>query len=287
MFWAVLRLDIAVIIIHILALTLLMKKKQNNVKGCQRTLLIALCMTELSYAVLNIGLELLFNTEIGDILFTFTLTCVLLLYVFIMFLITIDRFLEFYLNIKYKILWSPKKTMLALLFGVIISLFSLIPSYLVGISKTYDFLILYMFPLSEAIFFIVASSIYFYNTKQVLRHRRNILQLQKQLQSNNKVVHHGEAENRFKIFLPTLIILTFILFMVGSSILSLLDHFEIYKGAAISFILIPIGYIVDPIIYIYNLKPIRSEFKRIVRRYNFIYPGYFNNLLHLFSSKIV
>ena len=273
MFWAVLSLDIAVIIIYILALTLLMKIKQNNMKRCQRTLLIVLCMTELSYAGLNIGLELSFDTEIEDILFTFTLTCVLLLYVFIMFLITIDRFLEIYLNIKYRILWSPKKTMLALLFVVIISLFSLIPSYLVGISKTYDFLILYMFPLSEAIFFIVASSIYFYITKQVLRHRRNILQLQKQLQSNNKVVHHGEAENRFKMFVPTLIIVTFILFMVGSSILSLLDHFAIYKGAAISFILILIGYIVDPIIYIYNLKPIRPEFKKIVRRYNFIYPG--------------
>ena len=103
-------------------------------KGCQRTLLIALCITELSYSVLNIGLELPFNIQVGNVLFTFTLMCVLLLYVFIMFLITIDRFLEIYLNIKYRILWPPEKTMLILLFGVIISLFSLIPSYLVGTS---------------------------------------------------------------------------------------------------------------------------------------------------------
>ena len=272
-FRAVLSLDVAVILIHILNLTLLLKIKQNNVKGCQRTLLIALCITELSYAVLNIGLELSFNTEIGNVLLTFTLMCVLLLYVFIMFLITIDRFLEIYLNIKYRILWSPKKTMLILLFGVIISLFSLIPSYLVGTSNTYNFAVLYMFPLSEAIFVIVASSIYFYITKQVLRHRKNILRLQKQLQSNNQVVHHGGAENRFKVLVPTLIIVTFILFMVGSSILSLLDHFDIYKGAAISFILIPIGYIVDPIIYIQNLKPVKSEFKRFICRCNFIYPS--------------
>ena len=59
--------------------------------------------------------------------------------------------------------------------------------------------------------------------------------------------------------------------MAGSSFLSLLDHFDIYKGAAISFILIPISYIVDPIIFIYNLKPVRSEFKRLIPRYNFIY----------------
>ena len=138
-------------------------------KGCQRTLLIALCITELSYAVLNIGLELSFNTEIGNVLFTLTLMCVLLLYVFIMFLITIDRFLEIYLNIKYRILWSPKKTMLSLLFGVIISLFSLIPPYLVGTSKTYNFAVLYMFPLSEAIFVIVASSIYFSHCQASLK----------------------------------------------------------------------------------------------------------------------
>ena len=222
--------------------------------------------------MLNIGLELSFNTEIGNVLFTLTLMCVLLLYVFIMFLITIDRFLEIYLNIKYRILWSPKKTMLSLLFGVIISLFSLIPPYLVGTSKTYNFAVLYMFPLSEAIFVIVASSIYFFHiAKQVLRYRRNILRLQKQLQSNNQAVHHGGAENRFKILVPTLIIVTFILFMVGSSILSLLDHFDIYKAAAISFILIPISYIVDPIIYIHNLKPVKSEFKRFICRCNFIY----------------
>lgn len=115
-FRAVLSLDVAVILIHILHLTLLLKIKQNNVKGCQRTLLIALCITELSYSVLNIGLELPFNTQVRNVLFTFTLMCVLLLYVFIMFLITIDRFLEIYLNIKYRILWSPEKTMLILLF---------------------------------------------------------------------------------------------------------------------------------------------------------------------------
>lgn len=123
----------------------------------------------MSYAVLNIGLELSFNTEIGNVLFTLTLMCVLLLYVFIMFLITIDRFLEIYLNIKYRILWSPKKTMLILLFGVIISLFSLIPPYLVGTSKTYNFAVLYMFPLSEAIFVIVASSIYFLHYQASLK----------------------------------------------------------------------------------------------------------------------
>ena len=263
----VLSLDIAVILIHTLALTLLLKIKKYNVKGCQRLLLIALSVIELSYAVVNIGKELSLYKKmegVAEVLSVFSLMYIFLVYVFIMFLITIDRFLEIYLNIKYRILWSPKKTMFILLFGVILSFFALIPSYVNGQPKTYSFTITYMFPVTEAIFVIVASSIYFYITKQVLRHRKKTLRLRKQLQANNRISHQRETHNRFKLFVPTLIIATFILFMVGSNILSLCGHLQQLNTEAIAFILIPIGYIVDPIIYIFNLKPVRILFKSMI-----------------------
>ena len=50
----VVTLDITVIAIHILAVTLLVRLKQNNVKGSQKILLIALCVTELTYALIDI-----------------------------------------------------------------------------------------------------------------------------------------------------------------------------------------------------------------------------------------
>ena len=87
-------------------------KKKYNAKGCQRVLLIALSVIELSYAVGNIRQELSYykNMEvIAESLSIFNLIYIFLVYVFIMFLITMHRFLEIYLNIKYRILWSPKK----------------------------------------------------------------------------------------------------------------------------------------------------------------------------------
>ena len=106
----VLSLDIAVILTHTLTLALLMKIKKYDVKGCQRVLLIALSVIELSYTVGNIGQELSYykNMEvIAESLSIFNLIYIFLVYVFIMFLITMHRFLEIYLNIKYRILWSP------------------------------------------------------------------------------------------------------------------------------------------------------------------------------------
>ena len=79
-------------------------------------------MIELSYAVVNIGKELSFYKKmegIAEVLSIFSLMYIYLVYVFIMFLIAIDRFLKIYLNIKYRILWSPEKKMVILLFGVI------------------------------------------------------------------------------------------------------------------------------------------------------------------------
>ena len=42
-----------VIVIHVLALTLLVVLKQNNLKGSQKLLLIALSVTELTYALMD------------------------------------------------------------------------------------------------------------------------------------------------------------------------------------------------------------------------------------------
>ena len=46
-------LNTVVIVIHVLALTLLVVLKQNNLKGSQKLLLIALSVTELTYALMD------------------------------------------------------------------------------------------------------------------------------------------------------------------------------------------------------------------------------------------
>ena len=279
--WVVLTiivLDILVILTHTLALVLLFSVRQNNVQGSQKTLLIALCMTELTYIIINMGelfCRLMKLGDVANVLFILCLPCLLLLYVFIMFLITIDRFLEIYLNIKYRILWTTKKTKLLLLFALTISFLSFAPSYLSGLKKVIEFVNLYISPILEGTFIVTASVVYIYIVKQAQRHRRSTKRLRRQLEENNIIVHYKERNNRFKIVVPTIIIVTFVFFMVGANSITLFASFKNINSNVkkIPLILIPAGFVADSIIYIFNLKAVRSTLrKKILGQNNAHFP---------------
>ena len=263
----ILILDFIVILIHILTLTLLTTVKQNNVQGSQKILLIALCVTELTYAVVNLGAISFAFMEMKDVyeaLLILIFPCLLLLHAFLMYLITVDRVLEIYLNIKYNIVWSPKKTMFVILLTLTSSFLSLIPSYVIGLQKMIFFSNVYIFPILEAIFIIAASVVYNYIIKKVLQYRRNNTRLRKQLQENHKGVHHTNFKNPLKIFAPALIIVTFVLFMVGSNAAAVFATFKKAKRDVkiIPFILLPAGFVADAVIYIFNLISVRLSLRR-------------------------
>ena len=72
-------------------------------------------------------------------------------------MITIDRFLENYLNIKYSIYWSAKKTKVALLVALLICFLSFIPLFTVQLSSRTAFgklVTYYIFPTLSLIFLI-------------------------------------------------------------------------------------------------------------------------------------
>ena len=138
--------------------------------------------------------------------------------------IVVDRFLEIYLNIKYNILWSSKKTKIVLLIGLAICCLLFIPFIIMELRIGYitgDTVSLFIYPVIELIFVIIFSVSYFYIIRQVLRYRRNAKKLEKQLSRNSQIVHHKQSNNRFKLFVSTLIVVTFLLFMIGPSILRL------------------------------------------------------------------
>ena len=162
---AVLSIDLVVIFTHILALVLLFTVKQNNVQGSQKILLIALCMTELTFAVVNFSEELCCIVKLqkaANALYIFLFASVSTMCILIMFLITVDRFLVIYLNIKYDILWSPKKAMIVLSVLLIVCSLLLAPSYVIGLKKVERIGSLYIIPIFEAIFIISASATSFY-----------------------------------------------------------------------------------------------------------------------------
>ena len=270
----VFALDVVVILINILALVLLTYSKKNNLRGSQRILLIALCATELVYSATDLVGYVFYvmNMREGLIaLLSSNSTSVTFFYVTIMILIPIDRYLEIHLNIKYNIHWSPNKTKIVLTVALALCIVLFIPLYLVKLQKVYPLqkiLVFYINPILQLIFIIVASFSYFYIIRQVLRHRKNIRTLEQQLKRNNTAAYNMPVSNRFKIILPSLIIITFILFMIGSNIIRILLSLNMISkvGSYIAYIFIPAGFIADPVIYIFSLKSVKQSIKGVTRR---------------------
>ena len=264
-------LNALVVVIQTLALSLLVTLKQKSLKGSQKLLLIALSVVELTYALVDIVTQICHSLRLNSgtiVLLIFNSTTVTFMYIFIMTCIVIDRFLEIYLNIKYKLLWSVQKTKNVLLVGLAFCFFLIIPFYIVGMKwprHATDIVYLYMYPVFELIFVIIATFSYYYITNQVLKCRRYLKKLEKHLSRNNRIVFHKQSKNQFKLLVPILIIVTFLLFMVGSNILRLfvvLKRLNQDVGYKISLVLIPVGLIADPIIYIFSLKAVRLAVTR-------------------------
>ena len=75
------------------------------------------------------------------------------------------------------------------------------------------------------------------------------------------VVHHRQPNNRFKLLVPTLIIITFLLFTVGPNIIRIFvmrgDISTI--GYGIAYMFVPLGFVADAFIYIFNLNVVRKK----------------------------
>lgn len=68
-------LDVVVTLIHTIALIILIFLKQGYVTGSQKFLLIALCSTELTYAVIDIGLAC---GTLFDMIWSMVVVCIVL-----------------------------------------------------------------------------------------------------------------------------------------------------------------------------------------------------------------
>ena len=252
---------------------MLISVKTNNVRGSQKLLLLVLCVTELTFSILDInnkGLHLLEYTEYRYIWWMFSISSAVIMYMFVMTLITIDRFMDIYLNIKYDIHWYAKSTKIALTAAFVVSLLSGIPAVIVGLEdpwKVFKFLSLYVYPVLEGIFVVIALFTYFYIIKQVQKHKKISRKIEKQLRENHIIPFQKPSRNRFRIYVPTLIIITFILFTIGPNVIKFFYFLNIIQNHYIShiaYLLIPVGFIADPLIYILNLKPVRTRLKQMI-----------------------
>ena len=275
----VILLDVITLILHSVALILLRMMKNSNLHENQKLLLIVLCTTELIYGVVDIAQKTAKHlNNIGIIYKCFwvlNVITVVLMYMLVMTLLTIERFLAIYLNIKYGLLCPFKKAKIALTVIFIICLFASIPGIVISLNNHVYVgraLVRYIYPAFEICFIVVAIFTYFYITKQIYKHRRNREKLKRQLNQTKRFCHIKQSSSdRFRIFVPTLIVVTFLFFTVFPNILKLCYSLKVLASdfvVEIAYIMIPVGFIVDPVIYIFNLKVVRSKFRSILRRNN-------------------
>ena len=273
--WVIFFLNILVICVQVLAIYLLMKVKQNDITGSQKYLLLSLCITELVFAVIH---NVTLITCYYD-LWMFRVAPVMLMDICIMICITTDRLFEVYFSIKYPLYWSARKTLALIMCfgGILLFSYILLLIYVHTISqhprsfylKLGYALTHFVYPIFDACFISVASITYSYIFIQI-KEKKTQLSRMKKPSNKASVTCKRQLKNRFKLFVPSLIISTFLLFMIVPHMFQLCFTFNLltFKEQRISYILIPVGFLADPVICIFNLTSVRKQIRIMLRRPN-------------------
>ena len=235
------------------ALVLLLRSRRKKGNRNQRAIITALCVCELAGALFTITsylFEFYVSLLATDIIFCFENIFTMLNYYFIMALLTIDRLLVFYLNIRYASRFNFKKLLKLLFSGATISFVTTITILiLIALRKRtwqqFENVIYVMFLSFDIAYILLAIVTYTYIFVVYKRH----LKLKKNIQGSNGKKH-------FKLLVPTLIIGTFFIFFILPDVLNVTYRYNlvIYSNNLVTYvatILYKIGWIVDPLIYIF------------------------------------
>ena len=271
---------ILAISLHGFTLALLFKIKVQNLKCSQKYLMIALCIVELAFSVDSITLALLNILDIkhfiNQFFKCFNFTLLYPMYNFIMTLITIDRLLEFKLNIKYPLYFSPKMTLLAIITLFIASLIVFVYVFVSDMLNSWNYpkiFLLYLYVPVEGLNLILACFTYYAIFLKIQSNRAKRKEIRRVV--NNNI----QSETMFKIFVPCFIILTYILFnLIPSIILTIETYYFPGQGTIIMYITIllySLGWLSDPLVYIFSLKSVRMKLRRLYLEYL----GGINNIL--------
>ena len=269
-----------VLCIHFLALILL--KRDRNFRGSQRYLIGALCCTEivLSIQMMLRGARYYYQNIMFDVAILFGESAGGLMYFFVMTFVTLDRLAEVKLHLKYPIYCTAKRTINILFLGFTITVLLFVGLLIVYlIDKTPDktnlrnwhhVLIYYVLTILQFIFLIIAFITYIYIFKKLHKNRLVSQKIIKELNKNTLQERDSKkTQSNPKIFVPSFIILTFILFEIVPHYLFLGLFWSSTEGLHKLFQLIPILYFLgwcwDPIIYIFSIKSIQQTIRRCIK----------------------
>ena len=252
-------------LVQVLGLILLYRRRKVSRNRNQRYILIGLWLTESAFRIFNIFyLFALLPRWIINILETY----LSVLYYSFMILLTSDRFLVFYLNMKYPIHCTSKK-LLKIFFSVVVVpviLFLMLapPTQfeqikLLNMAIIMQYVYISVDPFYIFIVIITCTYIFF-------QFRR-----QKKLRGNMALTRK-KNQDQFNLTLPILVIATFILFNVCPNFLGIFmrtssgDEFSM--ESEIPRVLYTLGWISDPLIYFctHRTRPRPNIYKENTRK---------------------
>ena len=252
--------------LHITALILLYQLKSTGLKGSQKYLMKCLCFSEIGLCVTFMSIRIAFllhfqENIISVIVFIFQATVLCLMYGAVMTMITIDRFLEFRFTLKYPLFCAVKKTKIVVLFFLLMAMmvFLSISAKFIATSNFKNSLSHYIYLGGNSVFLVIALFTYGFIFKKLRQNRKELENMRKRV---NVFVQNRSA---FKMFVPSLIIITFIIFTVIPNLIEAISYTENVSNFNYHarFIMYPIGWFIDPLMYIFSLKVIRKKIRRI------------------------
>ena len=274
-------------LLHLSGMYFLICLRHSTMNGSQRMFLLHLSLSESFLTFIEMGKRIIYiitnseHTMVTEYMTVVQFSSAAMVYLLIMIYLTVDRFFELYLNIRYPVYWSEKKTKRLLMvtwivFVVLMLILSLLYNYQ---SIDYKWLFyIYIWPITEAVFLAIAFLTYGYiirklyiSNKSTNAFRASIHRLS--INNNNAIAAPVPSQpnlTKSAFYLPTLLILTFVLLQVVPDLTIL---FVVLSGNVVPdhvltgvFMTYMVSILLDAIIYIF-LSPYVNEMfiKKLIR----------------------
>lgn len=267
---------------HSLGLYILWKSRKSFSNKSQYQFLIHLSTSQILFVSLGIVSRILIvylnYSRVSFWLLSIQYVNSALVYFLVMIFMTFDRFFEIYLNIRYPLYWCEKYTKILLTIvwlvaSVLVFPILLYPSFNEDLLSKFCFL--YFYPFLESIILLSCLIIYTYIFTKLKKTyvqpeipNKDIKSIKnRHTGSNNGHRTYNRKRKTFAIFVPGLIVLTFILFIFIPDLIASHGHFADFQLTASLKMYIYFSYLIgiscDVFVYILSYKCLRKTFLRI------------------------
>ena len=270
-------MDIITMLLHMIGIYLLRKVKcSRTFTPVQLFYFIQLSAVEIVFAIMSSLIyvvdSLAPESKVLDYLHAVKSLPTFLLYIGTMLLITGDRFMLVYYNLRYNSIWTNRRAYLAGFVILTCSLSSLTLYFTID-NKTYQYICaVYIYPGFDALFICVATLTYIYFFKKIKEHRNDRIKYfnrrcRNQAQNENNTRPMARIKNGF--YMPTLLIVSFIIFAVAPDVVYFIAVIQQSNMGATGLyfsIFYRVGLAWDAVIYVFFQKEVRNVLKSIAKK---------------------